>query len=685
MRTFQHPKTTIAMTHTARSLGTDVDLLCVNTVRTLAMDAVQKANSGHPGAPMGLAPLGYVLWTRHLKHNPVNPGWADRDRFVLSAGHASMLLYSLLYLTGYELSLEDIKNFRQWGSKTPGHPEAGHTPGVETTTGPLGQGLANAVGMALAEARLAEEFNLDGHDIVDHNTYFIVGDGDLMEGLSHEAASLAGHLRLGKIIGFFDNNGITIDGSTDLSCSDDVAGRFKSYGWHVLTVADGNDLEAIDSAITEAKEAIDRPSLIVLTTHIGFGSPNKQDTGGAHGAPLGVDEILLTKQNLGWESEGHFVVPDESLSVWRGCVVRGKDAEAEHKSRWDSYAAAHPSLAGEFQRRMAGLLPDDWEDSLPVFNAENGAIATRAASGKVINGIARVLPELFGGSADLAGSNLTDVNGQSGFSADDRGGRNLHFGIREHGMGGVMNGMALHGGFIPYGGTFLVFSDYMRGSIRLAALMGLKVVYVFTHDSIGLGEDGPTHQPVEHLAALRLIPGLTVIRPADASETVEAWKVAVTHSGGPVVLALTRQKVGFTDRSTCSPAAGLASGGYVLRDPAARPQVVIVASGSEVEIAMTAADELKTAGLAARVVSMPCLELFDNQAESYRKDVLPPDVPRIAIEAAHPMPWYRIVGDSGLVIGIDRFGASAPGGRIYQELGITASAVVTAARELVGQ
>ncbi len=672
------------MPDTVRFPGTDADTLCVNTIRTLSIDAIQKANSGHPGAPMGLAPLAYVLWTRHLRHNPANPGWVDRDRFVLSGGHASMLLYSLLHLSGYELTLEDIKDFRQWGSKTPGHPEVGHTSGVETTTGPLGQGLSNAVGMAIAEAKLAAEFNTREHRVVDHHTYFVAGDGDLMEGISHEAASLAGHLRLGKLIGFFDNNSITIDGSTNLSCTDDVTGRFESYGWHVLTVDDGNDLDAIDQAIVVAKNETEKPTLVVVTTHIGYGSPNKQDTAGAHGAPLGADEIVLTKEKLGWEYEGDFVVPDEALAQWRKCLDRGASLEAEYGERWDAYSSSNSEVADEFQRRMDGRLPDNWADSLPDFNAENGTMATRAASGKVINAIAASLPEMFGGSADLTGSNLTDIKGETAFGTDDRTGRNLYFGIREHGMGGVMNGLALHGGFIPYGGTFLVFSDYMRGSMRLAALMGQKVVYVLTHDSIGLGEDGPTHQPVEHLAALRLIPGMTVLRPADSTETSQAWKVALENTRGPSVLALTRQKVRFLDRSDLAPAEGVSRGGYTLRDTEGTPDVILIASGSEVEIALDAADELASSGTDARVVSMPSMELFADQDAGYRDGVLPAGIPRVAVEAAHPMPWYRIVGDNGRVVGFERFGASAPADRLYKEYGITASTVVTAAKQLMG-
>ncbi|HXM37728.1 MAG TPA: transketolase, partial [Gemmatimonadales bacterium] len=551
----------------ATGAGSALDQLCINTVRALAMDAVQKADSGHPGTAMALAPLAYVLWQRHLKYNPSNPDWADRDRFVLSCGHVCMLLYSVLYLTGYDLTLEEIEQFRQWGSRTPGHSEHGVTPGVEATTGPLGQGTGNAVGMAIAEAELAALFNKPGagHEIVDHYTYFLASDGDLMEGVSHEACSLAGHLKLGKLIGFYDNNRITIDGATDLAFSDDTAKRFEAYGWHVQRVADGNDLQAIDAAIAAAKRVSDRPSLIILRTHIAWGSPHKQDTADAHGAPLGADEVKLTKQNLGWTSLEPFSVPDEALARWREARDRGARLEADWRRKWDAYRKAHPDLAAELERRLAGRLPEGWDAALPVFGPKD-AQATRAASGKVLNAIASKLPELIGGSADLTGSNNTEIKGGGAFASDQRAARNFHFGVREHGMGAVLNGIALHRGFIPFGGTFLIFSDYMRPPIRLAALTHLKPIYVFTHDSIGLGEDGPTHQPIEQLAALRAIPNMTVIRPSDPTEVVEAWRAAIEHQRGPVALVLTRQKVAVVDRTKYGPAAGLHRGGYILAD-----------------------------------------------------------------------------------------------------------------------
>jgi len=655
----------------------DIDQLCINTVRTLAMDAVQQAESGHPGTPMALAPLAYVLWQRHLRYNPANPEWLDRDRFVLSAGHACMLLYSVLYLTGYDLTLDDIKQFRQWGSRTPGHPEHGVTPGVEATTGPLGQGTGNAVGMAIAEAQLAALFNRPGHAIIDHYTYFLASDGDLMEGISHEACSLAGHLKLGKLIGFYDDNRITIDGSTELAFSDNTARRFESYGWHVQRIADGNDLKAIDSAIAHAKQVTERPSLIIVRTHIAWGSPHKQDTAEAHGAPLGADEVKATKQNLGWPSLEPFYVPDDALEQWRSAKVRGAALEAGWKKKWDAYRAAHADLAAELERRVAGRLPAGWDAALPVFGPKD-AQATRAASGTVLNAIAAKLPELIGGSADLTGSNNTELKGGGVFLAGARAGRNFHFGVREHGMGAALNGIALHRGFIPFGGTFLIFSDYMRPSIRLAALTQLKPIYVFTHDSIGLGEDGPTHQPIEQLAALRAIPNMTVIRPSDATEVVEAWRAAITHRNGPVALVLTRQKV-MVDRTKYAAAAGLHQGGYVLAD-SPNPDVVLMATGSEVELILGAYERLKADGRRPRAVSMPCLEYFAKQSEDYRRSVLPPGVRRIAVEAAAPQSWYRWVGENGVIMGIERFGESAPYQRIYKEFGLTVDGIVAEAR-----
>ena len=665
---------------------TDLDLLSINTVRTLSMDGVQKANSGHPGTPMALAPLGYALFTKHMKHDPADPHWPDRDRFVLSCGHASMLLYSCLYLSGYDVTLDDLKQFRQWESRTPGHPEYGYTPGVETTTGPLGQGVGNSVGFAVAEAHLAATFNRDGHGIVDHYTWFICSDGDLMEGISHEAASFAGHFKLGKLIGFYDDNRITIDGSTDLTFSDDTALRFKGYGWQVLHIADVNDLAAIDQVIAEAKADTTRPTLVITRTHIGYGSPKKQDTASAHGEPLGADEVVATKKALGWpRPDETFYVPEEALANWRKARERGAVAHAQWTERYAAYRAAFGADAAELDRRLAGKLPDGWDKVIPSFTKENGSVASRAASNSVLNALVGVLPELIGGSADLTPSNGTAVKTWKNFAPDAYDKRYMHFGIREHGMGAIMNGMALHRGVIPFGGTFLIFSDYMRPAIRLAAFMKLHVVYIYTHDSIGLGEDGPTHQPIEQLSALRAIPELTLIRPADATETAEAWRVAIQHADGPVCLVLTRQKLGYIDREKYASAAGVAKGAYVLADVKdGAPQVVLMSSGSEVALIMAAAEKLAERGVSARVVSMPSHELFARQSASYRESVLPAGVPRVAIEAAHPMSWYRWVGDNGVVLGIDRFGASAPYETIYEELGITVDKLVDAAERLVG-
>ena len=666
--------------------ATATDQLCINTVRALAMDAVQQADSGHPGTPMALAPLAWVLWQRHLRVDPADPAWHDRDRFVLSCGHACMLVYAALYLSGFDLSLDDLKQFRQWGSRTPGHVEYGVTPGVDATTGPLGQGVGNAVGMAIAEAKLAALFNRPEHTIVDHRTYFICSDGDMMEGISHEACSLAGHLKLGRLIGFYDDNHITIDGSTDLTFSDDTARRFEAYGWHVQRVADGNDTAALDTATQAAQAVTDRPSLIIVRTHIAFGSPHKQDSAEAHGAPLGVEEVKLTKQQLGWPSLDPFYVPEESLVRWRSAKDRGALLHADWQRRWDAYRVAFPDLARELERRLAGRLPDGWDDELPSFGAAD-AQATRAASAKVLNAIAAKVPELIGGSADLTGSNLTYIKGSGDAGPGLWGERNFHFGVREHAMGAVLNGLAYHRGFVPYGGTFLIFSDYMRPAIRLAALAELKTIYVFTHDSIGLGEDGPTHQPIEQLASLRAVHNLAVIRPADPGETVEAWRAAIRHAGGPVALALTRQKLAVIDRAKYGDAAGLHRGGYVLADARGKPpRVILLATGSEVEIALAAYERLTDAGFPARVVSMPCFEFFAAQPAQYRDDVLPPGVPlRVAIEAAAPDSWYRWVGDRGVILGIERFGASAPYQRIYKELGLTADRVVAEARRLLQQ
>ena len=659
-----------------------IDQLCIDAIRVLSMDAVQKADSGHPGTPMALAPLAYVLWTRHLRYNPKNPGWIDRDRFVLSAGHASMLLYSVLYLTGYDLSLEDLKQFRQWESRTPGHPEYGYTAGVETTTGPLGQGLANSVGMAIAEAQLGALFNRPDHSVVDHHTYFIASDGDIMEGISHEASSYAGHLGLGKLIGFYDDNHITIEGDTDLTFDDDTARRFEAYHWHVQRVEDANDLDAIDRAIIAAKGVQDRPSLIVIRSHIGYGSPNKHDTAEAHGSPLGADEIKLTKEALKYPSQEPFFVVPEALDRWRTMTARGVELENEWQKRYDAWKTANAADAAELERRLRGDLLEGWEDLIPKFTAENGSVASRAASGIVLNAIAPKVPELVGGSADLASSTNTIVKGAPSFSAKDYTGRNFHFGIREHGMGAVMNGMSVHGGFIPYGATFLIFSDYMRPAVRLAAIMNRHVVYVYTHDSIGLGEDGPTHQPIEQLSTLRAIPEFTLIRPADASETAEAWRAALKHDG-PVALVLTRQKLGFIDRAKYASASGVANGAYVLSDsPGGAPQIVLMSSGSEVALVLEAQQKLEAQGIRARVVSMPSHELFAAQSSDYQASVLPPGIKRVSIEASHPMSWQRWVGSDGVALGLHRFGASAPYKQIYEHLGLTVDKLVETAAQL---
>jgi transketolase len=631
--------------------------------------------------------MAYVLWTRFLKHNPANPKWSDRDRFVLSAGHGSMLLYSLLYLTGYDLSLEELKQFRQWGSRTPGHPEYGLTPGVETTTGPLGQGFANGVGMAMAEAFLAARFNRPGHTIVDHYTYAIVSDGDLMEGVASEAASLAGHLQLGKLIYLYDDNGISIDGSTDHTFTEHVGKRFDAYGWHVQEIADGNDVAAIDAAIKAARAESTKPSLIIVHTHIAYGSPGKQDTAEAHGAPLGAEEVKRTKEFFGWPQEPTFYVPQEALGHFRRAIARGESWEAEWQMRLAAYATAHPDQAAEWQRALRRELPPGWDASMPSFKATDGAMATRVASGRVLNAIAPNLPYLIGGSADLAASNNTLLQGAGEFSPQNRAGRNLYFGVREHGMGAILNGLATHGGVIPYGATFLIFSDYMRPAIRLAALSDLQVVYVFTHDSIGLGEDGPTHQPIEHLAALRAIPNLTVIRPADANETAVAWRVALAHRYGPVALALTRQNLPIFDRTQMTSADRLEQGAYVLLEAeGGRPEIILIASGSEVALAVAARQLLAEHGVQARVVSMPSWELFDRQSSAYRDEVLPPSVgKRLAIEAGAPQGWHHYVGPAGDIIGLTRFGASAPGAVLMDKLGFNVANVVARALTLLGR
>lgn len=665
-------------------MTTKLDELCVNTIRMLSVDSIGKSNSGHPGLPMGAAAMAYVLWTRFLRHNPLNPKWTDRDRFVLSAGHGSMLLYSLLHLTGYDLPMEEIKNFRQWESKTPGHPEYPHTPGVEITTGPLGQGLASSVGMAIAEQFLAAKFNRPDHEVIDHYTYGIAGDGDLMEGVSHEAASLAGHLKLGKLIFLYDDNHISIEGSTDIAFTENRAARFEAYGWHVQKVSEGNDLDAIEKAIAVAQKETDKPSLVAIRTHIGYGSPNKQDSASAHGEPLSPDEIKLTKENLGWPLEPSFLIPDEALEQFRKAIDNGKEQEDQWQAKLQAYEKAHPEPAAELIAWMKGDLPANWDREIPSFPADPKGKATRAVSGTVLNAIAQQVPNLLGGSADLAPSNKTVINGENDFQAADRQGRNLRFGVREHAMGSILNGMALHGGVIPYGGTFLVFSDYMRPAIRLAALMGLRVIYIFTHDSIGVGEDGPTHQPIEHLAALRAIPNLLVLRPCDANETAEAWKIAM-QSNGPSALALTRQGLPILDRSEYASAAELAHGAYILKDADnGNPDIILIASGSEVQIALDASQELQKKGKGVRVVSMPSMELFEKQSEDYRRQVFPPEIrARVAIEAGASQGWHRYVGIDGDVVGIDHFGASAPAGVLFEKFGITADRVVEKALALL--
>ncbi len=662
---------------TAQSL----DQLAVNTIRTLAIDTVQKANSGHPGLPMGIADVAYVLWTQFLRHNPRNPDWPNRDRFILSAGHGSTLLYGLLHLTGYDLPLEQLKQFRQWDSLTPGHPEYGLTPGVETTTGPLGQGFANGVGMAIAEAFLAETLNRPEYKIIDHYTYAIVSDGDLMEGISHEAASLAGHMKLGKLIYFYDDNHISIDGSTDLAFTEDRMKRFEAYGWHVQQI-DGHNRAAVTEAIKAAQAAVDKPSIIACRTHIGYGSPHKQDTSGAHGSPLGPDEVKLTKAAYGWEADEDFFIPPAALAHFREAVERGAQWEAAWQSRWQACAQAHPEVVRQLQQALSGELPAGWEAALPTFAPEDGPLATRAASGRVLNAIAPHIPTLIGGSADLAPSNNTFLKAYPAFANGSYAGRNFHFGVREHGMSSILNGMALHGGVIPYGGTFLVFADYSRPALRLAAMSHIPAIFIFTHDSIGLGEDGPTHQPVEQLAALRAIPHLIILRPADANETTLAWKVALEKRDGPVVLLLTRQKLPVF---SLLQKADVAKGAYILLDTGkVYPDVILIASGSEVTLAVDAYERLSEQGIAARVVSMPSWELFRSQPEGYRNKILPPAVSaRVAIEAGVSMGWERWVGPKGSVISLERFGASAPYKTLYRHFGFTVENVVLRALKTI--
>ncbi|MEA2611147.1 MAG: transketolase [Chloroflexota bacterium] len=665
------------------TVATDLDQLAIDTIRTLSIDAVQKANSGHPGAPMGAAPMAYVLWTRFLRHAPTQPDRPDRDRFVLSAGHASMLLYSLLHLTGYDVSLQDIESFRQWGSITPGHPEYGLTPGVEATTGPLGQGFANAVGMAIAERRLGAEFNRPGGSIVDHRTFALASDGDLQEGIASEAASLAGHLRLGKLTVLYDDNGIQLDGPTSMAWSEDVPKRFDAYGWHTQRVADGNDLRAIETAIATALED-ERPSLIAVRTHIGFGSPNKHDSQKAHGSPLGPDEVRLTKEAYGWDPDRSFYVPAPARDHFRAAIGAGEKLVAEWRDRFHAYRDEDPTAAAEFERRVtrAGL-PDGWDVDLKTYEAGT-EIATRNASQEAIQALAPRLPGLFGGAADLSESNLTDIKGEPNFSPEEAG-RNLRFGVREHGMGGITNGIAYHAGFLPYCATFLTFSDYMRGSVRLAALSGLHVVYVWTHDSVGLGEDGPTHQPVEHYAALRAIPNLYFVRPGDANETAAAWALAVERADGPVALALTRQKLPTLAGTAELAREGVARGAYILREASdGAPKLIMIGTGSELQLAFAAAEALEGEGVPTRVVSMPCWERFELQDDDYRERVLPAAVrKRVSVEIGVSLGWDRWVGDEGAIIGLDHFGASAPAGTIFEKFGFTAERVTDVARRVV--
>jgi transketolase len=681
-----------------------LDELCINTIRMLSVDAVEKANSGHPGLPLGAAVMAYVLWTRYLRHNPANSKWPDRDRFILSAGHGSMLLYSLLFLTGYNLTLDDIKQFRQWKSRTPGHPEYGLTPGVEVTTGPLGQGFGNSVGLAVAERWLAATYNRDKHSVVDHYTYVIASDGDVMEGVACEAASLAGHLRLGRLIVLYDANRVTLSATTDLAFSEDVGAHFEACGWHVQRI-DGENMAAVDAALSAARAVEDRPSLIVAHTRLGFGSP-KQDTYQAHGEPLGKEDTRLTKRALGWPEDPSFYLPDEAVQEFRKALKRGAECEAQWRQRLGAYRAAHPQLAAEFERALAGELPPGWDAQLPTFTPKDGELATRDAGGKALNALAAAVPNLIGGSADLDPSTRTMLKGLGDFESPHKAsagdgpptqgtaggpwgyaGRNIHFGIREHAMAASLTGMALHGGVLPFGATFFNFSDYMRPSIRLAALSGARVIYVWTHDSIALGEDGPTHQPIEQLASLRAMPHFCLFRPADAAETVEAWRIALSHKSGPVGLVLTRQKLPVFDRTKLAPASGLARGAYVLTaKEASPPPLILIATGSEVSLALGAHERLVKEGIRCRVVSMPSWDLFEAQPQAYRDEVLPPAVrARVSIEAASPFGWERYVGSTGAIIGLNRFGASAPGATAMRELGFTVDHVVEVASAVVAR
>jgi len=664
--------------------NSDLQRRAINTIRFLSADAVQKAKSGHPGLPMGAAAMAYVVWTRHLRFDPRNPSWPGRDRFVLSGGHGSMLLYSFLYLTGYDLSLDELKNFRQWGSKTPGHPEYGLTPGVEMTTGPLGQGFGNGVGMAIAIKHLAALFNKPGHEIIDQVIYGIVTDGDLMEGVSSEAASLAGHLRLSSLIYLYDDNRITIDGSTDLAFTEDRKTRFEAYGWNVLQVKDGNNLDDVDQAINLAKQD-PRPSLIICRTHIGYGLPTLQDTAKAHGEPPGDEELDGAKEKLEWPLTPRFFVPEEVLEHFRQALGKGKQLKADWEKRLRAYCEAHPELGEELKRRVHKKLPEGWDQDLPIFPPDEKGMATRASSGKIINSLANKIPELIGGSADLTPSNKTWIDGSSRFQDKTPEGRNFHFGVREHGMGAIVNGMAVYGGVIPYGGTFLIFSDYMRPAIRLSALSGYPSIWVFTHDSVGLGEDGPTHQPVEHLAALRAIPKLVVIRPADANEVREAWKVAISRRGGPTALILTRQNLPTLDRKIYALETGLMQGAYILADLGSDdPKLLLMASGSEVSLIVEAGKQIAENGIGVRLVSFPSWELFEKQPAEYKKLVLPDWMRfRVAVEAGVSQGWEKWVGDQGAIISVERFGASAPYKIIFEKLGLTVENIVCFSKQFL--
>ena len=662
----------------------DIEQLSINTIRTLAIDGVQKANSGHPGMPLGMAPIAYALYYKTMKHNPSNPTWLNRDRFVLSAGHGSMLLYSILHLSGYKVSMDDLKNFRQWGSKTPGHPELGHTDGVETTTGPLGQGFANAIGMAIARDYLAALFNKDDIEIIDHGVWGICSDGDLMEGISHEAASLAGHLKLSKLVFFYDDNKITIDGTTDISYSDDVAKRFESYGWQVLTILDVNDVSQVDRAIKMAQSNCEKPTLIITKSHIGYGSPNKQDKSSVHGSPLGDEEVKLTKRNLGMAEDKIFYVPEEVYSHFKGIAECGQEAEDMWQKKLDEYKNKYPKDFTLFESVFKGEFDNNWLNHLPKFEDYTEKVATRVASGKVLNAAAIDIPALFGGSADLNESNMTEIKSSTSFSSENRTGRNIHFGIREHAMGAVLNGMSVYGGIVPFGATFLIFSDYIRPAIRLAALMKQKVIYVFTHDSIGLGEDGPTHQPIEQMASLRAIPNLTVIRPADANETVEAWKFALNHKGGPVALILTRQKLAVIDPNKYAPASGLQKGAYIIKDCKQTPDLLLIATGSEVSLSIKAAEKLEAEGKNVRVISFPSWEIFEQQNEDYKKQIFPSEIKaRLSVEMAVAMGWQKYVGDNGESLSIEIFGASAPDAILYEKYGFTVDSVVTRVKNIL--